>query len=434
MNIYKIKHPILLFCILSIFAISCGNLESTYSEFLESGEKIYPGKIDTIVVHSGYKRIKLSLLLNSDPTITRSVVFWNNKRDSVEVPINRSQNIDTVNVIISDLEEGIYTFEALNYDSEGNKSILIEIIGEVYGDVYRSTLLDRIVKNVSYDGKDLLLEWDASDETAIGQQITFFDNAGNIKEVYSPVREDSTMLNGINIHRGFSYTTIYMPDSLSIDTFETDPFDISLGIDEIEFEVDRSGFSMKDLPGDENEANSTNNSFDRLWTNDYNINATPFISKAWQLNDCSNLVPFPYWFTIDMGEIRNLASITIYQRGGAHLFTNNNLKEFEVWGALEIDDDYNPKNHGGVFDENWILLEECEIIRPADESSWTSEANKGHEFDLRIDGKVQNIRYLRIKILDNWLPETGSCEVKKRTYVNIAAIRLEEIQEAVYIK
>ena len=74
------------------------------------------------------------------------------------------------------------------------------------------------------------------------------------------------------------------------------------------------------------------------------------------------------------------------------------------------------------------MLEDCEIIRPADQSIWLSEAAKGNQFNLRVNGNPLNVRYLRIKAIDNWLYDTGSCEiVKKRTYINFASIRLEAI-------
>jgi hypothetical protein len=434
MNIYRIIKATMFLCVLGLFIYSCEDVESTYSDFLEGGEITYPGKADSIIAYPGDYRIKLSWLLMSDPTVTQSKVFWNNKNDSIEISFERIHEIDTISVLLTNMDERAYTFDIYNYDVDGNKSVKAEALGTVYGDIYRSTLLNRFVQNVSLDNDDLWVEWGVAEETSVGQQITFYDVSGDSHSIYSSNDQQHTKLENIDLNKGFGYSTLFLPDSLAIDTFQSTYEEKNLEVTETVDEIDRSSFSLKDLPGDENTPNKAANSIDNIWTNDYDIDATPFISKAWQIGDCENLVPFPYWFTIDLGTAYDVTSFTLFQRGGSHVYDNNNLREFEIWGALEVDEEYNPKDHGGVFDNNWILLKQCEIIRPADESTWIDEARKGNGFDLRVNGKAQKIRYLRIKAIDNWLPETGPCEVKKRTYINIASIRLEAVQTFVEMK
>src|SRR3546814_17804617 len=76
---------------------------------------------DSLVIRPGYKRVELSWLALSDPTVTKAMVYWNNGRDSVEVPINKTTGIDTVRVMIDNLQERIYTFEIVTYDNDGHK-------------------------------------------------------------------------------------------------------------------------------------------------------------------------------------------------------------------------------------------------------------------------------------------------------------------------
>ena len=422
----KIIIRLTFFLILVWSITACDDMNATYKEFLEGGEMVYPGKADSLKAYPGNYRIKLSWLILTDPSITHSKVFWNNRQDSIDVILERTQGIDTITVLLTEMDERQYTFEIYNYDNKGNMSVGSELLGIVYGDKHRKSLINRLIKKISFIDDHLLIEWEKAEEHTIGQEITYLNKNGNIQTDFVPAEKDSTLMENYDINVfDIGYRTIFQPDSLAIDTFRTDIQDIHY---EMAFEINRNGFTLKDLPGDENEANSANNSIDRLWTNDYSITATPFISKAWQINDCDNLVPFPYWFTIDLGQAYYLTSFTIFQRGGGHEYRNNNLRKFEIWGALEVDETYNPKDHGNIFDDNWILLEDCEIIRPADQSIWLSEAAKGNQFNLRVNGNPLSVRYLRIKAIDNWLYDTGSCEiVKKRTYINFASIRLEAI-------
>jgi len=417
--------------------LACSDMDATYREFLESGEITYPGKADSVKAYSGDYRVKLTWLLLADPTVVRSKVFWNNRKDSVDVNYTRTTGVDTISTILANLEERAYTFEIYNYDLQNNVSVKAEVLGTVYGDNYRNALLNRVIRNLSYGDGGLHIQWEMAEETSLGVNITFQDSEGQTKTVFVPSEESVSVLEDIDIDQSISYQTLFLPDTTAIDTFKAVSEIIELEIIETLVDVDRSGFSLKSLPGDENAANSATNSIDKLWTNPYDINATPFISKAWAITACNDLVPFPYWFTIDMGAPFNLTSFTLFQRSnsGKDLYAASNLKKFEIWGALEVDEQYNPKDYDGVFDHNWVLLKQCELIPPEDAGTWLAEASKGHEFDVRKNGKPQKVRYLRIKAIDNWQPETGSCPlVKKRTYINIASFKLNAIQQVVKMK
>src|SRR3546814_5891410 len=69
---------------------ACSEMDDTYDGFLKEGEIIYVQGADSLVIRPGYKRVELSWLALSDPTVTKAMVYWNNGRDSVEVPINKT--------------------------------------------------------------------------------------------------------------------------------------------------------------------------------------------------------------------------------------------------------------------------------------------------------------------------------------------------------
>jgi hypothetical protein len=427
------KNSTVILCTLLCGITSCGDITDNYRKYFEGGEIIYPAKADSIQVHPGKNRIELQWLVMSDPSISSAIVYWNNRRDSKTVSISRTSRVDTVKVMLDNMEEQTCTFQICSMDGAGNRSVSAEVIGTVYGDKFRGTLLNRAIQRIDVTGEgDMNILWGTAETGNVGQAVVYIDREGNTKTLHADVSDANSLLEKPDFSKGFSLATIFKPDSAAIDTFMAAAQTVALTVQEISTEIDRSGFSVKNLPGDHSENNSATNSLDRIWTNDYGTAGTPFIAKAWALTACSDLVPFPYWFTIDMGAACNLSSLTLYQRGGAELYRNSNLKLFEIWGAAEVDETYNPYNNGGVFDSSWIRLAECEIIPPADQSTWAAVAAEGHTFDLRVNGQLQNVRYLRIKAIDNWQPETGTCErVKKRTYINIAAIKVEAVRRAV---
>src|SRR3546814_16295689 len=86
------------------------------------------------------------------------MVYCNNGRDSVEVPINKTTGIDTVRVMIDNLQERIYTFEIVTYDNDGNKSVPSIGNGESYGDNYQNYRLPRLVMSAQYFATNNTLE------------------------------------------------------------------------------------------------------------------------------------------------------------------------------------------------------------------------------------------------------------------------------------
>ncbi|MDR2472460.1 MAG: hypothetical protein LBD53_02690 [Tannerella sp.] len=420
-----------------IFALlafsACDGMTDNYKQYVESGEKVYPAKANFVQAFSGKNRIRLQWLITSDPSITSAVIYWNNKRDSKNITVNRTSGVDTVSVMLDNMPEQTYNFEIYSTDADGNKSVAAQIIGTVYGDKYRNTLLNRAIQKIeATDDGDLNIVWGSAETGNISQTVIYTDNKGNKQTVEATVNNSETLLEAPDFDKSFIMATVFMPDSFALDTFMVTAQTVSFTVQETSAEIDRSKFSVKDLPGDHSENNNATNSLDRIWTNDYGTAGTPFISKAWALTACDDLVPFPYWFTIDMGAAYNISELTLYQRGGADLYKNSNLKLFEIWGAAEVDENYNPNEHNNVFDDNWILLSQCEIVPPTDAGTWAAVAAEGHTYDLRVNGQLQNIRYLRIKAIDNWQPLTGTCPtVKKRTYINIAAIKLIAVQRIV---
>ena len=99
--------------------LSCGKMDDTYSEFVKDGERIYIAKADSLKVRGGNKRIQLSWLLLSDPKVVKYKVTWNNGRDSIVNPVVKTASVDTVTLMIDNIEEGTHEFEIYTYDKLG---------------------------------------------------------------------------------------------------------------------------------------------------------------------------------------------------------------------------------------------------------------------------------------------------------------------------
>src|SRR5690554_4189044 len=109
-----IKLIIPLYLILSY--ISCDSMNSMHDKYLEWGEAIYTGVVDSLKVYPGYNRVKLTWEVNADPRIKKTVIYWNDRNDSVVVDVNRSQSKRVQMEHSFDLPEGEYMFELATKD------------------------------------------------------------------------------------------------------------------------------------------------------------------------------------------------------------------------------------------------------------------------------------------------------------------------------
>lgn len=214
----------------SIFFTSCTKPDD-YKKYLGSEPQIYPGNADSLQAISGRYRIRLSWLLVSDPTITKSIVFWNDRKDSLIIPVKRTDGIDTMKVIIDKLEEQTYTFEVFTYDKEGHKSVGNMVGGRVLGNNYEATLNNWVVS------QSLIIKTEPPYSAAtvlwntfylkglIGAKVQYMDADGRQHSLFVPA--DSTgqtfavtnMLEKFVPGQSFNYSTIYSAETGSIDTF-----------------------------------------------------------------------------------------------------------------------------------------------------------------------------------------------------------------------
>ncbi|MDR1221655.1 MAG: DUF5013 domain-containing protein [Tannerella sp.] len=201
---------------------TCKDMESVYKDFIVPGGKIYTGKPVNPVAHPGYNRIKLSWLKGASPSVTKAKVSWNNYTDSIMMDIAREQN--SVEILIDNLPENLYSFFITLYDDEGNASIATEVLGTVYGEKFRSNLLPRPVlfSEMVEDGT-LSITWGAADVIggAIAVELFYVRNGQTFGERID-VEEAVTKWSG-DTSVDYFIRTLYLPDTLAIDTLYTDP-------------------------------------------------------------------------------------------------------------------------------------------------------------------------------------------------------------------
>ena len=202
---------------------SCKNAESPYEEYVVLNGHSYPGKALNLAANPGRERIEIAWQNSADPKVVKARISWNNDSEWVEVDINKGA--DTIKRILDQMEENTYSFLVRTYDAVGNVSVPAEVIGNVYGELYERSLVNRSVKSVEYDelDKSLKLEWNGADATEIGLNLAYTDINDNSRTLLVEKIETATTIPDFKAGESVFCTTMYKPDSAAIDIFNSPP-------------------------------------------------------------------------------------------------------------------------------------------------------------------------------------------------------------------
>lgn len=385
----KLYIPVVL--LLFLAAIGCNKMDSTYTEFLKDGEVVYVNKADSLKAYVGRERIQLQWLLISDPKVKKYKVFWNNRADSVEGTLLKTEKVDTVRVMISNLPEGSYNFEVIQYDNNGNASIRSQVVGRSYGALYAGSIYNRGYKSIERLGTDVRIEWSEADETILNSTIQYVDDNNVSHTLVVPASDNLVTIPSFPQSGHFSYTTTYAPDTLFVDTFLA-PTEV---IEEIQAErkVDKAKYAHLPLPSDTYEPEFATWGIQNLWDGISNHVDHIFFVKEFLPN-----LQLPNWFTIDLSGARMLTKVRVNQLSHADgwLFSAGAPKTYEIYGSNDPASD-------GSFDD-WHLLGSFESTKPSNGPGLTqADIDLGRAGEYQVfSGNSEYYRYVRFKVNSTW--------------------------------
>ncbi|WEK17640.1 MAG: DUF4998 domain-containing protein [Candidatus Pedobacter colombiensis] len=219
------KNKLLFACILPLSFILACSKKVDYSDYLKQSEKIYPGRVEAITVMSGYKKAQVNSLLSSDPRVVKMRLFWNNRRDSIEVVVNEQDYSKVKSVNIPVIEEGMYTFEVITLDAMNHRSVSSQKNGQIYGEFYVGGLVNRVFKNKSIVNGSPALVWFSEtdkDSPISGVRVTYPKAGGDSLTVFTPRLEDVTVMVNAAPTGTAKIRTAYLPEN-ALETFYSAP-------------------------------------------------------------------------------------------------------------------------------------------------------------------------------------------------------------------
>ena len=144
-----------------------------HKQYIEDGEIIYAPKPDSIAFIGGHNRILFRCWMYNGINVKTINVSWNDGMDSLSIPVTFKTEMDSLEIMLSDMPEKSYTFHTHSVDNFGHHSLIVTNFGSSYGDIYISSLTNRRIKGLSLTDKFGTIEWFSAPEGLIANEIKY---------------------------------------------------------------------------------------------------------------------------------------------------------------------------------------------------------------------------------------------------------------------
>lgn len=308
------KH-IAIYCLMCMFLLSCGGMNDPIQEYLDKGEVNYIGRVDSVVTAGGKERIQFSWKINTDPRIEKCIICWNNGNDSIIFPIDRNKIVNgRITTVFDNMKEGTYVFNMYHTGQKGYNSIKQEVVGKVYGDLYKESLAPRKIKKIAAFKEQAEINW-SSAEASLMLNLHYVNNKGNkiIKEVLPS--EEKTIINDYSPGSKFSYETSFLPDENALDTFIVQS-------DVLKFpsfyELERNDWTAT---ASSDKAGTDGGTAQTLLDG----NSGTYWHSMWSPD-----IPLPHWILIDMKKEYEVNAVEVYKK-----LTNSDCKKLDILISMD---------------------------------------------------------------------------------------------------
>lgn len=383
MNTGKTYLSILLTVGVAVALFSCGGQDEIYKEWVKKGGYDYPAKAVNLSSVIGYKSVIINWEKPMDPAVTTATLFWDNYASSQSIDY-ADYSDGKVSMEVGNLEDRSYTFDIVNYDAVGNKSLAAEITVSPYGDSWMVSRSERTVTSARMDGRDAKIVMSKATDEMIATRFRYKnlqDEWVECETILKPGENEVTFPNAMRGKR-FEYSSSFCP-AAGKDTVWSH---WTKSADGISYQLDGSRWNVSVTNGQYNEINTPEKIFDGRFDHS---------TYSWHSSKSdNNKLVFPKVLSIDTmasaGEEYAFTGFTFYENDSAS--SMRYIKNFVVYVGSKAydpnDADYQTEGHFGIPFISGTLS--------------TSEAQYSVNSTSGATG-----RYLAIVFKDSWNAQNG---------------------------
>lgn len=309
----KIATSLLICTALGLIA-SCDDFMDIHKDFIKDGEIIYAPKVDSTAFIAGKGRILFRFWLYNSPNVKTVDLYWNSKTDSLLIPVTPSSGIDSIEIIIPDLEEKSYTFDVRTTDNFDHKSLWTTNFGNAYGTSYEETLMERRVREVALEENKGTITFFTGISDMVRTEVRYLTNSGETNQVSTSRSDNELLCPDAKAGSSFEFRSLFIPEEESIDMFALEWQMSEIAFPDI-YLFDRSNWKVLSVS---DETASDGGGIQTLLDGDLGT----YWHSQWDGGDA----PLPHWAIIDMQFVKDIKRIDTYRRAG-----NTDTKDIEYY-------------------------------------------------------------------------------------------------------
>lgn len=277
---------------------ACSGMNDIIEEYLDRGELNYIGKADSATCDGGLHRVKLKWKVGKDVRIEKCKIIWNMGADSLIYPVNRAELINGFAGLELSLEvEGQYVFDLIQMGEKGDPSISTEVVGNVYGDKYISTLIPRSIRSIVIEDNVAKLALGMADG-CFYSEISYISNKGKAEVLRVEPNITSISIDDYVFGGDINIKTYYKPEENAIDILAVEEY----GKFPVYKKLNRSNWTIPFISSQRADIYPITNILDgdvnSLWHSEWTS---------------SPIAPFPHCIIIDMAEEFKLHQFQVFQ-------------------------------------------------------------------------------------------------------------------------
>lgn len=191
---------------------SCGGQDEIYKEWVKKGGYDYPAKAVNLSSVIGYRSVIINWEKPMDPAVTTATLFWDNYASSQSIDY-ADYSDGKVSMEVGNLEDRSYTFDIVNYDAVGNKSLAAEITVSPYGDSWMVSRSERTVTSSRMDGRDAKIVMSKATDEMVATRFRYKnlqDEWVECETILKPGENEVTFPNALRGKR-FEYSSSFCP-------------------------------------------------------------------------------------------------------------------------------------------------------------------------------------------------------------------------------
>lgn len=217
---FKNNYAVKLMLLTILFTVLSCNEDYTLDS---SNDSNVVAEVSALEIRPGINMVSIEGKID-DANMSKVKIYWNNKSQSVTVPIDHDGEENSFATEINDLDEKLTIFEVQALDEEGNSTEIVSGGAKVYGDIYLNSIENREIIASNLKFSELNFEFNQIPLTTgiLGTKIIYTNDQDEEVALFNKTNNTKITIRDFKSGSTLKYRTAFKYSPLALDTIYTD--------------------------------------------------------------------------------------------------------------------------------------------------------------------------------------------------------------------